>query len=333
MRPDLFAFLLIGLKTDFELLITYVLFIVVAFLAIVVARILSVYPIIGITKLMRERISHSWTRVIALAGLRGAVSVAFALSLPESSFKEPIERMTLSMRDAEAVASRVEVFIREGDLEEACLVLDPLAFGRTKFPILDRVGARLGQARIENASLLEMLDRMISRGSIGYYVVVGSALAQLLESNMMTCLRKAAEYIVIGNDWAKCDSIAERVCGRALVCNFPQAYDYLAKMRDHDNRWIRRAVGVAAHYFTKRRPTATTELRQLLALLAPMLDERNRDAIKGVGWGLKTIGKQQPKLLTTFLKNNTKRAHPTKLMLRKATTYLPARTKQQLAIR
>ena len=55
LRPDLFAFLLIGLKTDFELLITYVPFIVVAFLAIVVARILSVYPIIGITKLMGEK--------------------------------------------------------------------------------------------------------------------------------------------------------------------------------------------------------------------------------------------------------------------------------------
>jgi 3-methyladenine DNA glycosylase AlkD len=64
-----------------------------------------------------------------------------------------------------------------------------------------------------------------------------------------------------------------------------------------------------------------------------MLGERNRDAIKGIGWGLKTIGKHQPKPLTRFLKTQAKRAHPTKLMLRKATTYLPARTKQQLAIR
>jgi hypothetical protein len=29
-----------------------------------------------------------------------------------------------------------------------------------------------------------------------------------------------------------------------------------------------------------------------------MLGERNRDAIKGIGWGLKTIGKHQPKPLT-----------------------------------
>jgi 3-methyladenine DNA glycosylase AlkD len=234
------------------------------------------------------------------------------------------------MRDADAVASKAEALIREGELEKACGILDPLAFGRTKFPILDRVGMRLGQTGLGNAAFLEALDRMISRGSVGYYVILGSALAQRLGSDMGTCLEKTAEYIVIGENWAKCDSIAERVWGEALVCNFPRAYKYLARMRDHDNRWIRRAIGVAVHYFTKRRPTATAELRMLLVLLAPGLGEREYDAIKGIGWGLKTIGKYQPKLLTKFLENHVKRAHPTKLMLKKVTTYLPARTKQRL---
>ena len=112
--------------------------------------------------------------------------------------------MMPSMRDAGAVASKAEALIRGGSLEEACLLLDPLAFGRTKFPILDCVGIILGQASLQTASLLDALDRVISRASVGYYVVVGSALAQLMESNMMTCLRKTAEYIVLGNDWAKC---------------------------------------------------------------------------------------------------------------------------------
>ena len=53
--------------------------------------------------------------------------------------------MTPSMRDADAVASKAEALIREGNLEKTCGVLDPLAFGRTKFPILDRVGMRLGE--------------------------------------------------------------------------------------------------------------------------------------------------------------------------------------------
>jgi 3-methyladenine DNA glycosylase AlkD len=234
------------------------------------------------------------------------------------------------MRDADAVASKAEALIREGNLEKTCAILDPLAFGRTKFPILDRVGTRLGQAGLKETAFLEALDRMISRGSVGYYVIVGSALAQRLGSNMVTCLEKTAEYIIMAENWAKCDSIAERVWGKALVCNFPRAYKYLARIRDHDNRWIRRAVGVAVHYFAKRKPTATAELRMLLVLLAPELGEREYDAIKGAGWGFKTIGKYQPQLLTKFLENHVKRVHPTKLMLKKATTYLPARTKQRL---
>jgi 3-methyladenine DNA glycosylase AlkD len=239
--------------------------------------------------------------------------------------------MMLTIRDADADASKAEKLIRAGCIEEACRLLDPLAFGRTKFPVLDRVGMRLGRAGLENAAILGMVDRMISRGSVGYYVIVGSTLAERLGSDIMTCLKKTAEYIMVGDNWAKCDSIAERVWGRALVYHFPRAYSYLAKMRVHDNRWIRRAVGVATHYFAKERPAATVELRKLLVLLAPMLGERKRDAIKGIGWGLKTIGKYQPKLLTAFLMSRAKRAHPTKLMIRKATTYLPSRTKQQLA--
>ncbi|TSA43493.1 hypothetical protein D4R54_00590 [archaeon] len=238
--------------------------------------------------------------------------------------------MVPSMRDADSVASEAEAIIRKGDPEKACNILDPLALGRTKFPILDRMGMRLGQASLEEVALLGGLDRMISRGSVGYYVIVGSALAQRLGSNMTTCLEKTAKYIVIGENWARCDSITERVWGQALVCDFPQAYKYLIRMRDHENRWIRRAIGVAVHYFAKRKPTATAELRMLLVLLAPELGERDYDAIKGIGWGLKTIGKYQPKLLTRLLENHVKRAHPTKLMLKKATTYLPARTKQRL---
>ena len=92
-----FAFLLIGLKTDFVLLITYAPFIISAFLAILVARIVSVYPIIGVAKMMREQIPRSWARVIAFSGLRGAVSIALALSLPESGFKSAIVAMTFGV--------------------------------------------------------------------------------------------------------------------------------------------------------------------------------------------------------------------------------------------
>lgn len=92
-----FAFLLLGLKANFLDLIAFAPFIVAAFLAILIARIISVYPLIGLTRLLGERIPGSWTRLLAVAGLRGVLSVALALSLPESPFKETIVAMTFGV--------------------------------------------------------------------------------------------------------------------------------------------------------------------------------------------------------------------------------------------
>jgi CPA1 family monovalent cation:H+ antiporter len=92
-----FAFLLLGLKADFELLITFAPLIIVAFAAILVARMFSVYPITVFTAMLGERMPSSWTKVLTFAGLRGAVSVALALSLPESSFKDTIVAMTFGV--------------------------------------------------------------------------------------------------------------------------------------------------------------------------------------------------------------------------------------------
>jgi CPA1 family monovalent cation:H+ antiporter len=91
------AFLLLGLKADLWLLFTYAPLIIAAFLAILVSRVVSVYPIVSLTNLTGEKIPSSWTKVLAMAGLRGAVSVALALSLPESSFKQTVVAMTFGV--------------------------------------------------------------------------------------------------------------------------------------------------------------------------------------------------------------------------------------------
>jgi len=91
------AFLLLGLKANLWLLFTYAPLIVAAFLAILVSRFVSVYPIVGLTNLTGEKIPGSWTKVLAAAGLRGAVSVALALSLPESPLKETVVAMTFGV--------------------------------------------------------------------------------------------------------------------------------------------------------------------------------------------------------------------------------------------
>lgn len=93
-----FAFLLLGLKADLSLLVSFAPFIIGAFVAMFLGRVFSVYPIIGFARLLGDKISARWTKVLAAAGLRGAVSVALALSLPESfPFWEGIVAMTFGV--------------------------------------------------------------------------------------------------------------------------------------------------------------------------------------------------------------------------------------------
>jgi CPA1 family monovalent cation:H+ antiporter len=116
-----FAFLLLGLKVDFSLLVTFSPLIVAAFLVILIARLVSVYPIVWFTQLLGERIPTSWTKVLAVAGLRGAVSVALALSLPEGKFKDAIVAMTFGVALLSLVvqAEILQAYLKRVDLHES----------------------------------------------------------------------------------------------------------------------------------------------------------------------------------------------------------------------
>jgi len=52
--------------------------------------------------------------------------------------------------------------------------------------------------------------------------------------------------------------------------------------------------------------------------------------VKGVGWGLKTVGKHQPKMVEEYLQEVLETKRISKLMLRKATTYLDKKTKEKI---
>ena len=116
-----FAFLLIGLKTDFGQLITFAPLILAAFAAILLARVISVYPIMWLSNLAGERIPHAWTRVLGFAGLRGAVSVALALSLPESNTKSALVAMTfgVALLSLIAQAEILQIYVRRANLSES----------------------------------------------------------------------------------------------------------------------------------------------------------------------------------------------------------------------
>lgn len=63
-----------------------------------------------------------------------------------------------------------------------------------------------------------------------------------------------------------------------------------------------------------------------------MFCEWNMDAAKGIGWGIKTLGKYYPQLVTAWLVDllRNPQLHYRALMLRKATTYLQEAQKEQV---
>ncbi len=78
------VFLLIGLKVDILALLTAWQSIVWAIGAVILARVIVVYGLNLLTRRMAEPVSLRWQHVLTWGGLRGALSLALALSLPAS---------------------------------------------------------------------------------------------------------------------------------------------------------------------------------------------------------------------------------------------------------
>jgi hypothetical protein len=172
------------------------------------------------------------------------------------------------------------------------------------------------------------LDLIARARTEGGWVVIASALRAQLDTDRAGAFDRCHTYIVAADVWYGADIFGERVPGPALVADFESALDLLVPWREDTNRWVRRAVGVAVHFWAKRSrgaPELACQAQALLDLLEPMFSEWEMDAVKGVGWGLKTLGRHYPDLVAAWLEEQVvhrQRRHRA-IVLRKALTYLP----------
>jgi 3-methyladenine DNA glycosylase AlkD len=133
--------------------------------------------------------------------------------------------------------------------------------------------------------------------------------------------------------WYACDIFGERVCGPALLSNFEQTLNLLSPWRNDPNPWIRRSIGVAVHFWAKRTSGEVSHhnnARNLLEFISPLLEESDMRAAKGVGWGLKTLGRYYTRIAYEWLTNALviEKRHPLAIIKRKALTYFPDEMKQ-----
>lgn len=78
------AFLYIGLSTSLGKISADLVPIGIAFGAVILSRVSSVYPLLGTSRVNGEPIPRSWKNVAMLGGMRGALSIALAASLPST---------------------------------------------------------------------------------------------------------------------------------------------------------------------------------------------------------------------------------------------------------
>lgn len=239
----------------------------------------------------------------------------------------------MNAKQADVLGVQVAALAQAGRPDQAYALLSPVLAERTPFRLLDRIGQAVGAGRLPQAKVL--LERIAADGTEGGWVVIGSALRQQLDRDLGGTLARCRAFTIAGSVWYATDILGERVPGPALISSFEPALAQLSPWREDADRWVRRSVGVAVHSWTKRSQgmaELAVQAESLLEFLEPMFGEWEMDAVKGVGWGLKTLGKYYPDLVSGWLEEQIaqqNRRHRA-LMLRKALTYLPEEQRARL---
>jgi len=202
---------------------------------------------------------------------------------------------------------------------------------KNPFRLLDLVGEALKNC--SRSRLYPFLDMIAEARSEGGWVVIASTLRSLSEDSTHNIFIICREYINQADVWYACDIFGERVPGPALLSDFDQTLKHLSSWRYDSNPWIRRSVGVAVHFWAKR--TKGEEPHQnnagiILDFISPLFEENDIRAAKGVGWGLKTMGRYYPLAACEWLAHAliTEKRKPLAVVRRKALTYLPDEIKQ-----
>ncbi|KYC51796.1 MAG: DNA alkylation repair enzyme [Candidatus Methanofastidiosum methylothiophilum] len=210
--------------------------------------------------------------------------------------------------------------------------LKPILDSKCSFSKLDIIGKRIGYNLKDFPELVvKGFDILIQYNKMGSYVISSQGLTELLPENIDLVMEKSKEYILFGDKWYVCDIIGERSIGKSLVDYFDITLPWIERFLGDESNWIKRTAGVSIHFFNKRVINEKERTLLLLNILEPHIEEKQIDAVKGIGWGLKTIGKYHPDMLTSFLlKQLNMNKKISKILLRKALTYLPVEKREEI---
>lgn len=172
---------------------------------------------------------------------------------------------------------------------------------KVRYPLLEYAG-KLLSGGIPEDEQLKVTDAIMQLHENGCSVITGIMLQLRLTKDVKEPIRKAGEYMMLGDEWYVCDNLAERVMGHSLLL-FPQkTIPILKKLLQNDSKWLVRSVGVATHYATKK-GLKKKYADQMFLLLLSQSHLTDFHPKTGIGWGAKTIVKFHPDI---YKKHKTK---------------------------
>jgi 3-methyladenine DNA glycosylase AlkD len=241
---------------------------------------------------------------------------------PKKSLVNPNnqKKISLSRDERELLAEKVVSAVVSNT--DAFPILQPILDFKCPFRQLDDIGARIGKGLKNRPDLFfKLCDTIVEYNAMSGFVIVGHALIMGLPYTFDRVMEKSREYIIQGDVWYVCDIIGERSIGYAVVNHFDKSIPWLKKFLEDENTWIKRSAGVAIHFFSKRVLSEPEKTKMLLQVVEPYLEEKQTDVVKGIGWGLKTIGRHHPDLLMAFMEKQKGR-DMSKILVRKAFKYV-----------
>jgi hypothetical protein len=214
---------------------------------------------------------------------------------------------------------------------EAKALLGPILLERVHFYHLEKIGSPIG--KMNSSISIPCLEWIAKQQAEGGWVIIAAALKEWLPERIDNAFYLCQKFIKQADVWYAADIFGERVPGPALLLDFNGAINFLSPWRSDLNAWIRRTVGVAVHFWAKRTRGEIKYIRDaeiLLSFMEELFSENEINAVKGVGWGLKTMGRYYSDLTTEWLRRQVqeKKKPIRKLMLKKSLTWL---SKQQRA--
>jgi len=236
----------------------------------------------------------------------------------------------MKAKEAHQLGEEIAALVKDGQIEAGYTRLASVLTERTPFPMLERIGAPTGKLTLQTGR--SFATRIAADKTEGGWVVIGSILREQIGRDLAGSFQHCQSHIITADVWFGADILGERIPGPALVNDFDQALVQLTPWRESENRWVRRAVGVAVHFWAKRAhgdPALSPQAGQLLDFLEPMFAEWQMDALKGIGWGLKTLGKFYPDQMTAWLPKQLHRKHRS-IVVRKAITFIPAEIREEI---